>query len=563
MLILFPVCVLISTLICHTILKFNATNFSNFISGNFLLNSNFEEGFKNWSCDNGISLTNINGRAYVHTAASDGIKTRFYQQINVISGNVYRLKFDVKGKQNGAYCIYRDLKTNKEEYTWCKGENGEEKSYIWDIKPLRTGKNCIYFSANKQGDYYFTKISLSNLSNKSKLNFLFLFGAIFSLSIIIYVICFCILNLLKYTDILFALAIVIFILLPLTKINTETKSKNENRNLAQYKSLISNGKINKTYGKNFNSWINDRFLGRKFYLQANTLIKAFINNKIDNKQVLAGNDQWYFKKDNLSLLNSYNEDNPHNFSKLAKNISRLSNFCKSHNADLFILVLPCNEELYSEKLTGINLGKKKYAIAHTIDKLRNDTGVNIMYGSDSLEEAKQEGYACYKTDHHWTELGAFRSYQKIMKEIIKNHEDIVSLTDDDFDISDKPYTYSIGAGSIYSMLNLPDWTFDKFYPINTKYKSFAFKKKNNLEKKDELMLNKKGNNHFVFVFGDSMTIGIINFFWDSFAKTLLYKEYGYINMKNVETKIEEYNPDIAVMIVYYHNFERIKNWYNH
>ena len=559
--ILFSVSLVLSIFFVNMFLKLNSTNFRDFSSGNILLNSDFKDGFKHWKCDNRVSLTNMNNKVFVHTEGVDKRQTRFWQDIEVVSGKVYRLKFDLKGKQDGAFAIYRNVKTGKEEYLFCKGDESL-KHYLWEFEPIRTGRDTIYLSTNQKGDYYFSDALLYDKNCNTQKKILLLSCLTLFIALLFFLaFCFIIWGSFLY-NITLLILIITFSLFPILKINPEIKSEIENRNLSSFSPLISNGKIDISFGKNFNDWLNDRFFGRIFCLQVNTLIRAYINNKIENGQVLAGRDRWYFRKENLILLNNHNIDVSNNYSKTMNNLLRLSKYCKDNNTDLYILVMPCNEEVYDDMLIGIKLGPKKYAIAETIEKLKKDTGVNIIYGSDTMEKAKKENFACYKTDHHWTKFGAFRNYQKLMNEINKNNEGVVALGESDFIIKEKNFPDLVGFGSLFSMLNIPKWCWSNFYPMVGSYRTFSFKGESYLKKEGDILLNLRGIDKCVLVFGDSMTTNIIDFFWDSFKKTILHREYGNIKMKNVERIIHNNKPDIAIMIIYFENFYRIKNWYN-
>ena len=153
-----PVYIILGSIVFNTILKYNSSDLLYFVSGNVLLDSNFNEGFKYWGHDNGITITNINSKRYV-SSKIDKSRKQFYQDISVVSGKVYRLKFTLKGNQSGAFAIYRDSLTGDEEYLFCNG-NKKSQKYLWDIKSIRTGKNTIYFTMNQIGDYLFSDIQL-------------------------------------------------------------------------------------------------------------------------------------------------------------------------------------------------------------------------------------------------------------------------------------------------------------------------------------------------------------------------------------------------------------------
>lgn len=261
-----PCCLLLSTLIICTYFKLNSHNIKDYLNGNILLNSNFHEGFKYWHCDNGVSLTSISDKLYVHLVLESQKQVRFYQEISVISGKVYRLKFNVYGKQDGAFAIYRDQRSGKEIYKWCKGETETEKQYNWDFKPEKTGKNTIYLSTNKKGDYYFSDISLIDCTINSNIQSLFLLFVLLAFSLAFVFALYFVLFGQRYFNISFLLIIAIISILPIVNINKSMKSIAENRNLSEYKSLFRNGALNYKYGIDFNVYLNDRFFGRTFYL---------------------------------------------------------------------------------------------------------------------------------------------------------------------------------------------------------------------------------------------------------------------------------------------------------
>lgn len=552
------VLVFISGIVTYTLLYIKSNSLSDFVSGNILLNSDFRNNFNSWNFDGNCTLTNINKINTLSVICDKNKKIRLWQDFNVISGQIYNLKFDLLGKQSGVFVIFRDNTTGNEEYLWCKGTENQ-KSYNWNIKTKKSGRRSIYFIIYQVGNYYFTNISLCNKQIKLK-NIISVI--ILNLLIILIILLVVFKSNSKSLNILFLIIICTLAIIPIIKINNESKSEIENRNLSLLCPLINNGKINVSFGINFNDWLNDRFFERILCLQVNTLIRAYINNKIENEQVLAGRDRWYFRKENLVLLNNHNTFISNYYSKTMNNLLRLSKCCNDNDTDLYILVMPCNEEVYDDMLIGIKLGQIKYAIAQTIEKLKMDTDVNIIYGCNTMDKAKKEDFVCYKTDHHWTKFGAFRNYQKLMNEINKNNEGVIALDESDFIIKDKKFTDLVGFGSLFSMLNIPKWCWSYFYPMVGSYKTFSFKGEAYLKKEGNILFNYNGIDKCVLVFGDSMTTNIIDFFWDSFKKTILHREYGNIKMKNVERIIHNNKPDIAIMIIYYDNFYRIKNWYN-
>lgn len=91
-------------------------------------------------------------------------------------------------------------------------------------------------------------------------------------------------------DIIFLTIFFIMLLIPFSHINKEDKSLSENRMLAKWKPLINQeGKLNYNFGKDFESWFNDRFNTREFLVS----VKSIIPHKTTNK-VIVGKKRWLF-----------------------------------------------------------------------------------------------------------------------------------------------------------------------------------------------------------------------------------------------------------------------------
>ena len=526
-------------------------------SGNILHNGSFENGFIYWNTfsNEKVSLTNISGASAIRLSSNNNSGATILQDIKLDELHTYKFSFKSQTESSSVLAIYSDDKTKKEKYFNCK------KSDAWEecsrtIKPFSSGFGKIYLSLRGKGGACFTDVSIIDLDAPLKRHFLYLIYAYVAVLLIIFLFSF----LVESEVTTFVLLVILFIF-PLVYLDKSKASTFENRNLAIFKPLYEGKKLNLNFGKDFNDWLNDHFTGRTFVMQANTVLKCLIDGKVDNDKVYAGKDRWYFRKDILRSIVHYKENDPKRFEQTKTALIRFSNFCKRNNSELYILVMPSNEELYDQYLSGIDLSQRKFSFGPTIDNLKKETGVNIIYAKDTLQGAQKEGLTNYKTDHHWTQLGAFRCYQKIMDEISKTNSDIHSLTDDDYFITERQCGWDFGFGTQFETLNIPKWLQKNYYPQDVFYKIFDYRKQKDLSQDNGKMINRNGINKRVLVLGDSMTHNIINFFWDTFSTTEQYYEYGYMHMSNAQKKITEYKPDITVMIIYYSNFSGIKHWY--
>ena len=526
-------------------------------SDNLIYNGGFKQKVKYW---NTLTPKNIQTLDYnnIPCAQISNISNSWsdiFQTVNLNEAHTYTLSFNVKTDSSKTLVLYREDKVNKEDYVFCRNNN-EWNNYSKTIKPFSSSLGRLVLSLREKGTALFSNVVLidNDASLKRKFNCLILGYVLIIILTILF-------SYFQNVNLTTVVVFLLFIIAPVFYINKGEVSNYENRRLNPFKPIFKDDKWNFTFGVDFNNWLNDHFCGRTFIMQANTLLKSFLNNKIDNSTVYAGSDRWYFRKNNLSLLANYEEDKDDNYKETLSSLERFSDYCKNHNSDLYILIAPCNEELYETYLSGIKLGSKKYAVGKTIEKLKRDTAVNLIYCRDVLEDNKQNGLVSYKTDHHWTEFGAFKAYQLILSEISLNHPEIRPLSEKDFVINERSFDWDMGFGTQFNSLNIPRKLQPYFYPEDGSYITYECRNKKQIKSDGNITLNDNGINKRVLLFGDSMTINIQKFFYATFYKTLTYMEYGNMPMKVIEQNINSFKPDLVIMIVYYSNFKGIKQWY--
>ncbi len=526
------------------------------VNKNIIKNGNFKTGLKDWSYDNGISVTNIDEKYYAHIIGNNKQQKKIWQKINVVSGEFYSIKFDLKGKQKGAFVIV--FLHGKEKYFWCNGTD-KEKHYDFKVQFNKTGQNCLYLSTNDSGDYYFSNISFKTIKSKNiPINYLL----ILILAIIIFELC---IYLSANNKILVATILLISIL-PIVKINKAVKNLEENRNFISFKPLIHNHRINTNFGTDYNNWLNDRFLGRKHTINAFNLILSMLNNGFNNDRIINGHDRWLFFKENILSLANWKNNEKKYLDETITSIERFNNFCKTNNFKSYILIAPYAEELYSENLIGINLKSITNVIDKTITKINLYTDEKILYALRTMKLNKTNDYVHFKTDHHWSYYGAYVCYQDLMKEL-----QITSLSNNCFNIA---YDATVNFGSLLNYLKI-DKRYSRYFFPSTHYRKYYYNYEKNITTQSKpvksakyaseeigIVNNSKGNDIEIFSFGDSYVRNINFFLSRTFSKTTFHVKPEQIYLPDIEREIIEASPDIVIIVVYAQNFWRIKNWYN-
>ena len=471
------------------------------------------------------------------------ICSRIWQNINVVSGENYRLTFKITGPKEGAFVILRNIKTGKEKYKWCNGAN-EDKEYIWDISPVANENRQVYFATNKKGNYYFHNISFRQNNNR----LIPLYRVIaFSMLIISIMILF-------RFNFGFALIITFLSVLPLAKINLETKAEKENRNLSTFKSIIKNGQINLKFGSDFNEWLNDRFYGRTFFISLFRDIRCFCDRRVENQNALQGKDGWLFQK--LKQNNFY-------YSSIVDNLLQLQAQCNSLGIQVFFGSIPEKNSIYSE-YNYYNTMKEQLP-----ENLSQRKDFNFLFLFEEFTKEKENGLLYFKDDHHWTGHGAYIYCKKFIECCKKHSTELKELDLGDYRVTivTNSYNNSLKSpdfleiknyeGSITRLLNLEGYSKKNIsvYEIYRNKKipipgAELFKEK---FKYSKFVNPNVDNNVKVMIIGDSNIPFMIPFITSTFKQSLFLQtttsgNFGWY-LKNYSKLVEKFKPDYMLIIV--------------
>lgn len=209
---------------------------------------------------------------------------------------------------------------------------------------------------------------------------------------------------LKEYPITFFLIFIIFLVTIVDIFNIDNPfSSYENRSLAMKPKFYYSDFKSGRFFKNYERYINDQFLLRNTWINIKSA-SEFILGKKENNNIIYGNNDYLFDK-----FEKIDEDN------LYKNINIIKSFISSSKANFNIMIIPESFSIYKEYLPlGIGLiDEEQYinSINSEFDKLVNTTSINLI---NTFIDNK-DGYIYYKTDHHWTSLGAYLAYKEFSK----------------------------------------------------------------------------------------------------------------------------------------------------
>lgn len=355
-------------------------------------------------------------------------------------------------------------------------------------------------------------------------------------------------------EIVFLSLFFIFLFIPMSHITNKEISKTENRVLAKWTPFITlDGKINYNFGKDFDSWFNDRFNLRKIFIICNNKIKFFLASEIyfqdaemyNKKTHWAFNRNWFIPPDLRDQFPLYK-----------KNILKLEEFCKKNNIKLYVVIPPVNGEVYDKEIYPFKI---KHNNGVNFTKYMQDNGFDyIIEPLRELKTASEKEYTHSKSDVHWVEYGAFITYKLLMQRIKEDFPDIKILDENDFNITKSKFGRTDFGGGVPEGTIYRDMLLSEKY-IDVEYLVYDFKNINDIKNEIEGVMDEGSfysnskNKYKVYLFGTSYEENLFNFVRPSFkqVKKRRYNNSGSrrLEMARWEEEIQKYSPDILILVV--------------
>ena len=226
-------------------------------------------------------------------------------------------------------------------------------------------------------------------------------------------------------DIIFLTVFFFCLVIPMSKINTNEISTDENRTLAKFKPLISDGAFNYNFGNDFNAWFNDRFNMRSrfidWYDNRLLLCKYWIT-----KKVVKGKDGWLFYG-TPEALDSYTNNNyftDEDLEKIKSYLSKIQKYCEENGKNFYFVIPPDKPkvygEFYNDKITQVNPTGR----AEQLTEYLNKQNIKTIYLKDTLVKNKDKGNLYYRHDTHWTSFGSYFGYLDIINLLKKDFKNL-------------------------------------------------------------------------------------------------------------------------------------------
>lgn len=161
------------------------------------------------------------------------------------------------------------------------------------------------------------------------------------------------------------------------------------------------------FQKKYESYLRDQFPGRDHWVSFQTDMELFMGkNEIHN--VYIGKNHY--------LLEHYTEKE-FDPQQISKNLQALEKFVgkTKQNADVHVMMVPTKSWVLREKLPAFAPHYKEQKFYDALQqKLEKE---DVLISMEPVLDAHKEEEIYYRTDHHWTTLGAWYAYEQYTKAV--------------------------------------------------------------------------------------------------------------------------------------------------
>ncbi|MCD7730914.1 MAG: hypothetical protein LUI05_05400 [Oscillospiraceae bacterium] len=189
----------------------------------------------------------------------------------------------------------------------------------------------------------------------------------------------------------------VLIVLPVVTIALPKKSFSdiENKSLQSMPSFSVKTLFNRTFTDDIESYISDHFVGRTSWIKIKSGFEAILGKKEQNGIYIL-EDRLIEKIDELD------------YDEIDKSIAAIDTFAKDNDVPVYMMLVPTSAEFYKNQLPDYmpNLDQRQF-IEYVYDKLDDSISLIDVYPEMAANAGE---YIYYRTDHHWTSLGAYIAY---------------------------------------------------------------------------------------------------------------------------------------------------------
>ncbi|MBP0989777.1 MAG: hypothetical protein J5874_01165 [Oscillospiraceae bacterium] len=178
-------------------------------------------------------------------------------------------------------------------------------------------------------------------------------------------------------------------------------SPSENRELKQFPAFSYRRLVEGDFGLDFEDYVNDQFILRNLWINVKS-VSEYVTGKLENNGVIYGKNGYMFEKVTSADQN-----------RIKKNVGYIKEFASDCGFDISFLLVPSSYNVLSEYMPKYADNIDQNPIIDDIFSQLSECGIKTVDVRDVLSE-NADKYIFYRTDHHWTNLGAQIAFARFM-----------------------------------------------------------------------------------------------------------------------------------------------------
>lgn len=216
-------------------------------------------------------------------------------------------------------------------------------------------------------------------------------------------------------------------------------SQNENRLLAQKPEFTWSTLFSGKFSENYESYVTDQFVGRDEFITVKTYADILLGKK-DIKGIYLGEEGFLLEQ---HLPDSISEEEEE---KRLVLLDSLAKYCEARegNGTFRVMLAPTADNILTDKLPAY---ASVYNQSAFLNKVQERVPLGTYVDAEAIINEHADEYIYYRTDHHWTTLGAYYAYTAWAKSM-----GVDPLSQEDFTI--RTVTDSF-LGTLHSKVNIP------------------------------------------------------------------------------------------------------------
>lgn len=345
----------------------------------------------------------------------------------------------------------------------------------------------------------------------------------------------------------------------------KTFSQTEKRKLSDFPAAPGSFVELKSYFKGIDSYLNDHFGYRDFFIQRyqTEISKRFGKTGLESK-VQLGRDGWYYYTAEKQLEDFQGE--------LTLSDTALENWIEERNKrkawlsslgiEYLLMAPPGKHSIYPEHLPTVIRDRKgtsrfEQLLAYTADKPLPYL-VNLHA---PLLAAKGESLLYYKSDTHWNMRGAYTAFATIIHSLEQLFPESEFTTDFRFAEDEEKECGNLPQNCDLARMVMHQDQVSEVFPTLEKYRKCAkpksfhhydFSNFQQSREKPSFVRGCKKRELTAIVFRDSFFVDIQPFLSENFRHVVyLWKDY---DQKNIEEVFEIYTPDVVIEAIVERDF---------